>query len=81
MSEYIYAGPEDIDRAIGFLVALDDQQRNALAVLEIDNAIEEAQGEYEKAVADPAYRPSDDFIARLSGYLDIADDRENPKLA
>ena len=81
MSEYIYAGPADIDRAIAFLVALDAQQRNALAVLQIDDAIQEAEGQYEKAVADPAYRPDDDFIARLSGYLAMADDHENPKLA
>jgi len=27
-----------------------------------------------------SYRPSDDFIARLSGYLAMADDSENPRL-
>ena len=81
MSDYEYDGPADIDRAIAYLVALDEQQRNALAVLEIDSAIDEAQSEYEKSSADPAYRPSDDFIARLSGYLEAADDTENPKLA
>jgi hypothetical protein len=78
MSDYSYGGPADIDRAIAYLVALDDAQRNALAVLEIDDAIEEAQAEYEKATADPAYRPSEDFISRLSGYLDRADDAERP---
>ena len=81
MADYAFGGPADIDRAIGFLVALDNEQRNALAVLEIDDAIEEAQGEFTKASADPAYRPSDDFIARLSGYLAMADDHENPKLS
>ena len=75
---YEYAGPADIDRAIAYLVALDDAQRDALAVLEIDQAIEEAQAEYEKATADPAYRPSDDFIAILSGYLERADDAATP---
>ena len=75
---YDYSGPADIDRAIAYLVALDEEQRNALAVLEIDEAIEEAQAEYEKAVADPSYRPSDDFLAILSGYLERADDAETP---
>ena len=81
MSDYEFGGAADIDRAIGFLVALDGEQRNALAVLEIDDAIEELGAEYEKSNADPAYRPSNDFIARLSGYLAMADDRENPELA
>jgi len=81
MSDYQFAGPADIDRAIAYLVALDDHQRNALAVLEIDQAIEEAQVEFEKSTADASYSPSDDFIARLSGYLEAADDSENPKLA
>jgi hypothetical protein len=80
MSDYEYSGPADIDRAIGYLVALDDQQRNALAVLEIDDAITEAQTEFEKSTADPSYRPSDDFLVRLSGYLEAADDVENPDL-
>ena len=74
MSDYSYGGPADIDRAIAYLVALDDVQRNALAVLEIDAALDELQAEYEKSTADPAYRPSNDFIARLSGYLEMADD-------
>jgi len=81
MSEYVYGGAADIDRAIGILVALDNVQRNALAVLEFDDAITEAQGEYEKAVADDTYKPSNDFIDRLSGYLSLADDSENPALA
>lgn len=81
MSDYEFAGPADIDRAIAYLVALDDHQRNALAVLEIDDAIEEAHTEFEKSTADAAYVPSDDFIARLSGYLEAADDVENPRLA
>ena len=81
MSEYVYGGAADIDRAIGILVALDNVQRNALAVLEFDDAITEAQGEYEKAVADASYKPSNDFIDRLSGYLSLADDSENPALA
>jgi len=81
MSNYDYQGPADIDRAIGFLVELDNAQRNALAVLEVDNALDELQAEYTRATADPSYRPSDDFIARLSGYLAMADDRENPSLA
>jgi len=81
MSEYVYGGAADIDRAIGLLVDLDDDQSNALAVLEIDDAIAELKTEYDKAIADPAYRPDNDFIARLSGYLAVADDRENPELA
>ncbi len=81
MSEYVYGGAADIDRAIGLLVDLDDNQANALAVLEIDDAIAELKTEYDKAIADPAYRPDNDFIARLSGYLAVADDRENPELA
>ncbi|MBK4346263.1 hypothetical protein [Lacisediminihabitans changchengi] len=80
MSEYVYGGAADIDRAIGFMVALDDSQRDALAVLEIDQAIDELQAEYTKASADPGYRPTDDFVDRLSGYLAMADDVENPKL-
>jgi len=80
MSEYVYGGAADIDRAIGFMVALDDVQRNALAVLEIDQAIDELQSQYTKAAADPGYRPSNDFIDRLSSYLAMADDAENPKL-
>ena len=81
MAEYVYGGPADIDRAIGLLVELDDAQRNALAVLEIDQAIDELQAEYTKASADPSYTPCDDFIERLSSYLAVADDRENPSLA
>jgi hypothetical protein len=80
MTEYAFGGAADIDRAIGYLVGLDNSQTNALAVLEIDDAIAELQGEYEKIVADPAYQPDDDFIARLSGYLARADDSENPEL-
>ncbi|MET0805794.1 MAG: hypothetical protein ABWX98_01680 [Lacisediminihabitans sp.] len=80
MSEYVYGGAADIDRAIGFLVALDDEQRDALVVLQIDEAIDELQTQYTKAAADPGYRPSDDFIEQLSGYLAMADDAENPKL-
>jgi hypothetical protein len=81
MTEYHYRGADDIDRAIGYLVALDRDQKNALAVLEVDQALDELQAEYVKATADPAYRPTDDFLATLSGYLDRADDRENPDLA
>ncbi len=80
MAEYVYRGATDIDRAIGLLVALDNSQSNALAVLEIDDGIAELKTEYDKAIADPDYRPDDDFIARLSGYLAMADDRENPDL-
>ncbi|CAN5132172.1 hypothetical protein BH09ACT5_BH09ACT5_02690 [soil metagenome] len=76
MPDYAFGGPADIDRAIGFLVKLDNEQRNALAVLEIDDAIDELQGEFEKSSADPEYRPTNDFIARLSGYLEMADDSE-----
>ena len=76
MPDYALGGPADIDRAIGFLVKLDNEQRNALAVLEIDDAIEELQREFEKASADASYRPDNDFIARLSGYLEMADDSE-----
>ena len=80
MSDYNYGGAADIDRAIGVLVGLDNVQKNALAVLEFDGAIDELQKQYELATADPAYRPDKDFIARLSGYLALADDRENPEL-
>jgi hypothetical protein len=81
MSDYVYGGAADIDRAIGFLVNLDNAQGNALAVLQIDEAIEELQAEYRKASADASYRPDNDFIARLSGYLEMADDSENPALS
>jgi hypothetical protein len=81
MTDYSFEGAADIDRAIGYLVALDNTQTNALAVLEIDDAITELQGEYEKCTADATYRPADDFIARLSGYLAMEDDQANPKLA
>lgn len=80
MSEYHYAGAGDIDRAIGFMVALDNGQKNALVVLQVDQAIDDLQREYVKATADPAYRPSDDFLAALSGYLEMADNREKPTL-
>jgi hypothetical protein len=80
MAEYTYGGAPDIDRAIGLLVALDNGQSNALAVLQIDDAITELKTEYDKSVADPDYRPDEDFISRLSGYLEMADDRENPDL-
>jgi len=81
MPDYVYGGAADIDRAIGFLVGLDNSQSNALAVLQIDDVLAELQGEYEKSVADPAYRPTNDVIARLSGYLAMADDQENPALS
>jgi hypothetical protein len=81
MAEYVYGGASDIDRAIGLLVALDNSQSDALAVLQIDNAIDELKNQYDKAVADPAYVPDGDFVARLSGYLAMADDRENPDLS
>ncbi|WP_213813702.1 hypothetical protein [Glaciihabitans sp. dw_435] len=80
MSEYVFGGASDIDRAIGLLVALDNAQRNALAVLEFDQAIEELQQQYEKSLADPSYVPDKDFVERLSGYLAMADDHENPEL-
>ncbi|MES2092922.1 MAG: hypothetical protein V4531_03800 [Actinomycetota bacterium] len=81
MSSYVYGGAADIDRAIGSLVDLDNSQRNALAVLELDEVLDELQREYVKSLADSSYRPDDDFIGRLSGYLALADDRENPKLS
>ncbi|WP_374947563.1 hypothetical protein [Agreia sp.] len=77
MSDYSFGGAADIDRAIGFLVSLDNEQRNALAVLEIDQAIDELQAEYVKVQADPSHVPSNEFIAALSGYLGMADDREH----
>ena len=80
MAEYAYGGAADIDRAIGLLVALDNTQSNALAVLQIDDAITELKTEYDRAISNPTYRPGDDFIARLSGYIAMADDRENPEL-
>lgn len=76
MSDYSFGGAADIDRAIGFLVSLDNEQRNALAVLEIDRAIDELQAEYVLVQADPNHVPSNEFIAALSGYLEMADDRE-----
>ena len=78
MSDYAFGGAADIDRAIGFLVKLDNEQRNALAVLEIDEALDELQREFEKSSADASYRPDNDFIARLSGYLEMADDSTRP---
>jgi hypothetical protein len=81
MSEYAFGGAGDIDRAIALLVSLDNSQRNALAVLQIDEAIEELQAEYVTSSADASYVPDKDFVARLSGYLAMADDRENPELA
>ncbi|MEO8096041.1 MAG: hypothetical protein ABI632_14105 [Pseudolysinimonas sp.] len=81
MPDYTFGGSADIDRALAYLVALDDRQGNALAVLEIDEAIAELQAEFEKSSADASYLPSKDFIARLSGYLQAADDSENQKLA
>ncbi|MET4782880.1 hypothetical protein [Glaciihabitans sp. UYNi722] len=80
MADYNYGGAADIDRAIALLVDLDNSQSNALAVLQFDQAIDELQGEYTKSLADPNYIPDDDFINRLSGYLAMADDRENPQL-
>jgi hypothetical protein len=80
MVDYSYGGAADIDRAIALLVDLDNSQTNALAVLQFDEAIDELQSEYTKSLADPDYKPDEDFIARLSGYLAMADDRENPKL-
>ncbi len=80
MSVYVFRGAADIDRAIALLVDLDNSQKNALAVLQFDQALEELQQEYTKSVANPDYRPDDDFIQRLSGYLAMADDRENPRL-
>lgn len=81
MSDYVFGGAADIDRAIALLVDLDNEQSNALAVLEFDQAIEELQGEYEKSLADSNYRPTNDFIDRLSGYLAMADDHEDPALS
>lgn len=78
MADYEFGGAADIDRALDYLVKLDDEQRNALAVLEIDDAISELQGELEKVSANSGYVPSDDFVARLSGYLAAADDRDIP---
>ncbi|RKR76350.1 hypothetical protein [Frondihabitans australicus] len=78
MSTFTYHGAKDIDRAIGFLVTLDRNQQDALAVLQIDGALDELQTEYQKALADAAYRPSDDFTGRLSGYLEMADDAAGP---
>ncbi|MEP6478155.1 MAG: hypothetical protein ABJB03_02095 [Rhodoglobus sp.] len=76
MADYEFGGAADIDRAIGFLVKLDNEQRNALAVLEIDDALSELQQEFEKSSANASYVPSADFVARLSGYLALAEDSE-----
>lgn len=80
MSEYVFGGPADIDRAIALLVNLDNAQSNAMAILEIDEALDELEAEFEKCQADAAYVPDKDFVATLSGYLAWADDKENPKL-
>jgi hypothetical protein len=80
MADYVYGGAADIDRAIALLVDLDNAQSSALAVMEFNQAIDELHGEYTKSVADSDYRPNGDFIERLSGYLAMADDRENPQL-
>ncbi|ROQ41527.1 hypothetical protein EDF46_0907 [Frondihabitans sp. PhB188] len=74
MSDFTYQGPADIDRAIGYFVGLDDSEKDALAVIEFDGVIDELQAEYEKASADPAYRPTDDFLVRLGDYLGMAGD-------
>lgn len=80
MTDYVFGGPADIDRAIALLVNLDEAQTNAMAILEIDAALDELEAEFEKCQADAAYVPDKDFIATLSGYLAWADDKENPKL-
>ncbi|KQX06599.1 MULTISPECIES: hypothetical protein [unclassified Leifsonia] len=75
MKDYAFAGAESINRAIGILVALDQVQVNAMDELAIDSAIDECEQEYEKAVADPSYVPSKDFIVRLDNYLALGDRR------
>ncbi|KQO99622.1 hypothetical protein [Leifsonia sp. Leaf264] len=69
MKDYAFAGAESINRAIGILVALDQAQVNAMNELMIDSAIDECAQEYEKALADPSYVPSKEFIVRLDDYL------------
>lgn len=74
MSNYVYGGRSDIEKALDMLVNLDDAQSNALAVLEIDSEIERLQRELDKYDADPSHRPDADFIEILSGYVERADD-------
>jgi hypothetical protein len=75
MHDYTFGGAESINRAIGILVDLDQQQVNAVVELQIDSAIDECQQEYEKASADPGYVPDKEFIVRLSNYLAMGGER------
>ncbi|PJJ61387.1 hypothetical protein [Compostimonas suwonensis] len=79
MSEYVYAGPADIDRAIAMLISLDEAQHSALAVLQIDDAIARLGHELQLSQADPGYRPDNDFIAQLSSYIAYADEHGFPQ--
>lgn len=74
MSNYVYGGRSDIEKALDMLVNLDDAQSNALAVLQIDSEIERLQREVDKYDIDPNHVPDDDFIEILSGYVERADD-------
>ncbi|RFA20619.1 hypothetical protein [Subtercola boreus] len=74
MSNYVFAGRADIEKALDMLVNLDNAQSNAIVVLEIDAEIERLQGELEHYDANPAYVPSDDVIEVVSGYVERADD-------
>ncbi|KQQ95630.1 hypothetical protein ASF62_03785 [Leifsonia sp. Leaf325] len=73
--DYTFGGAESINRAIGILVALDQQQVNAMVELQIDSAIEDCEREYEKATADPSYVPDKEFIVRLDDYLALGGQR------
>ncbi|MEF2975825.1 hypothetical protein [Subtercola sp. YIM 133946] len=74
MSNYVYGGRADIEKALDMLVNLDDVQRNAIVVLEIDEEIDRLQTELDKIDKDPSHVPDADFIEVLSGYVERADD-------
>jgi hypothetical protein len=79
MSNYEFGGRADIEKALDMLVNLDDVQRNAIVVLEIDEEIDRLQTELSKIDANPAYVPDADFIEVLSGYVERADDWNSKK--
>lgn len=79
MSNYVFGGRADIEKALDMLVNLDDVQRNAIVVLEIDEEIERLQTELDKVDADPGYVPDADFVEVLSGYVERADDWNSKK--
>ncbi len=79
MSNYEFGGRADIEKALDMLVNLDDVQKNAIVVLEIDEEIDRLQTELAKIDADPDYVPDADFLKVLSGYVERADDWNGTK--